>query len=749
MSLFCQQVLVTIDTHQAHLTTIRRPGSSNHTLILMQELWHKLIDGKLKVSKSTWKRAKREVKRGSISYYHEELTLPLALTLQLKELGAIHLSDHNSQHAVCSPAMLRELLIKCGVTLAHAKHVYNSIKQACQPLQQGQPTTQLETTALASPPLQQQAPAIAPGMSLALRQAVQAAEFPHHSRFQVLPGDLPPYPEEVMDQLGSTQFGLGTTINSSPATTNLKQQIADMEQHLTRPINPFRHGKHMQANTMHDYIKTIFLFMGVVHHVLGRPLQQLSLWDCACPAYLAMFLCIQLERGILQGSMAMAGYRLKGILSYLEFNSMPGSEKQQLSTIATWFNNLRGQVVDRAARPNKVNLQEMPPLEQVIYKQEHLMQREIAKFKAFFKDPAKYMRDLGNPRGISMQQVQDTLLWGLHDVTLFGFMFGHLPPCRLLAITTCKHPKYAKTPCTDCSQVGCLGNRLVEMASSSSSSTSARRFSLQLVHHKVANSSTANLEQQHEPSSSKRPRCSSNSISALPTILQVPSSLHEAVELWVDRGWPLLKEFSLVRGRQDSSTRQLLFLNPITERAFIDCEYSPWFKGMLIKSGFKEQEAFCPQTARHLWVTTMKVQAAAGIKVPNMAGQAHIMGHKPSQWDAPIYNLLQKQVESKLAADAMPAWRQQVLSSFEKEQQQQEQPGTMLAAHTLEQLLHSLNTFLQQQQQQQPTQPQPQPAKSSESFHSCIDSFYSCEDDGDSDGGGVGAACTKDCATSS
>jgi hypothetical protein len=134
-----------------------------------------------------------------------------------------------------------------------------------------------------------------------------------------------------------------------------------------------------------------------------------------------------------------------------------------------------------------------------------------------------------------------------------------------------------------------------------------------------------------------------------------------------------------------------------------------------------------------------------------MAGQAHIMGHRPSQWDAPIYNLLQKQVESKLAADAMPAWRQQVLSSFEQEQQQQEQeqPGTMLAAHTLEQLLHSLNTFLQQQQQQQPTQPQPQPAKSSESFHSCIDSFYSCEDDGDSDGGGVGAACTKDCATSS
>lgn len=486
MSLFCQQVIVTLDQHQAPLTPIRRPGSSNHTLILVQELWHKLIDGKLKVSKSLWKKVKREVKSGSISYYYEELTLPLDLLLQLKQLGAIHLNDHSSQQAVCSPAMLRELLIKCGVAGAHAKQVYDNIRQACQPLQHGQPTTQLVTTALAAPAQQEAPPAMAPGMSLALRQAVHTAEFPHNSRYHLMLGDLPAYPEEVMDQLGSN-FGLGDTINSSSSTTILRQQIADMEKHLTSPINPFREGRHIQANTMHDYHKLMFIFFGVVHFVLGKPLEQLSLWDFACPAYLAMFLCIQLEKGSLQGTMTMVGYRIKGILSYLTFNSMPGSEQQQMAAIVVWFNNLRGQVVDMAAKPEKLDLQQMPPLEEVIHKQDKLMQKEIANFQAYVQDPDQYIRDLGtNP---SMQHVQDTVLWGLHNITLFGFMFGHMPPCRLLAITTCKHPKFANTPCSECSQIGCLGNRLVELPSTST--TTARRFSLHLVHHKVANSSTA------------------------------------------------------------------------------------------------------------------------------------------------------------------------------------------------------------------------------------------------------------------
>jgi hypothetical protein len=387
-------------------------------------------------------------------------------------------------------------------------------------------------------------------MSLLLRQAGQTAEWPHHSRFQSFPSDLPELDEELTASLGS-KFGLGPTINTSAATAGLKQQLEEMDNHFTRPINPFRKGKHLQATTMEDYLKTLYLFFGVVHLVEGKPLHQLSLWDCACPRYLATFLKIQKDKGILQGSMALAGSKLKGILDYLHSHCSPGAEQEHLSFILTWFSNMRGQVVDNSAKPVKLSLQDMPSLEEVMIKQDQLQEKEQARFLAFTRDHDAFMRD--HSRGKSFQQVQDSIYWGLHDATLFGFMFGHIPPPRLMAITTCKHPRYANTPCTHCKQVGCLGNRLIEKPCNSSSSNSSRKFCLHLVHHKVANSATAN------PSDGDR--CSSSqTISAMPIQVDVPSSLQPLVELCF--------------GSSCSGTRQLLFWNSSTERGLTDKEYS-------------------------------------------------------------------------------------------------------------------------------------------------------------------------------
>ncbi len=60
------------------------------------------------------------------------------------------------------------------------------------------------------------------------------------------------------------------------ATNGLKQ-LAEMESLFTMPINPFRKGKHLQATTMEDYLKTLNIFFGVVHLVEGKPMHQLSL----------------------------------------------------------------------------------------------------------------------------------------------------------------------------------------------------------------------------------------------------------------------------------------------------------------------------------------------------------------------------------------------------------------------------------------------------------------------------------------
>jgi hypothetical protein len=142
-----------------------------------------------------------------------------------------------------------------------------------------------------------------------------------------------------------------------------------------------------------------------------------------------------------------------------------------------------------------------------------------------------------------------------------------------------------------------------------------------------------------------------------------------------------------------------------------------------------------------------------------MEGQAHIMGHLPRQWNAPIYFLLQKQVEAKMAADGMPAWRQKVLMRFQQQQEQQQQQQQQGFAEALMQKLDTLIQMQMQQylqlqhlqdqqmhlqQQPQPQQQQQQPAMSCDSFHSCCDSFHSCEDGGWS----AGAPCTMDTASS-
>jgi hypothetical protein len=60
----------------------------------------------------------------------------------------------------------------------------------------------------------------------------------------------------------------------------------------------------------------------------------------------------------------------------------------------------------------------------------------------------------------------------------------------------------------------------------------------------------------------------------MPIQVDVPSSLQPLVELWVDKGWKLVQEFSLGKRQMDRQTRQLLFWNSSTERGLTDKEYS-------------------------------------------------------------------------------------------------------------------------------------------------------------------------------
>ena len=88
-------------------------------------------------------------------------------------------------------------------------------------------------------------------------------------------------------------------------------------------------------------------------------------------------------------------------------------------------------------------------------------------------------------------------------------------------------------------------------------------------------------------------------------------------------------------------------------------------------------------------MTTMKVREAEGKHVPNTRGQAHLMGHNPQQWQAPTYNLLQKQLETKLAADGMPMLRANMLQEYQLQQQQQQQQQQPLETGSQDTSFHS------------------------------------------------------------
>ena len=250
---------------------------------------------------------------------------------------------------------------------------------------------------------------------------------------------------------------------------------------------------------------------------------------------------------------------------------------------------------------------------------------------------------------------QEGILWGLHNACLFGMMFGYMPPTRLAALTSTKHPAYSEKACKQCEVVGCTGNSIFREADNS--------YTLLLQHHKVANTATANPFQH----AGKRLRPNSSSIAAQPIRCPIPHALQHVLHLWINKGWGLVKHLCLAK-QMDKDSQQLLFWDPSTERGFSDKHLSSWFKQQLLAAGVPEDQLFCPQDGRHMWVTTMKVREAAGLEVPNPRGQAHIMGHGPQQWAAPVYNLYMKQLEAGVAAQGMAQLRATML----EEQQQAE-----------------------------------------------------------------------------
>ncbi len=679
------------DGHQETLCVLRRPSHKKHTtLVILQEVYSKLLAPIKKVSSTTFSKACHHLNT-TTSYYHEELEVPAVVLNQLKMLKAVPFNSRNKLKAG-SPAYLCKLLQRCRVSKQSAQVLCNMISSSTsstiqqltmlpQPAQQhglqqqathipavGQhhaaaqqqsgPQQQLDFQQPVAGVGQHQAGAQLPntswglGISMTLRQGAERSQYPRHSKFTYFPEQLPDLPSaDRMGKLGF-RYGLGQAIKQNSEASMLKQELAEFGEFLTSPLQFNRKAPHVQKATMEDYMDTLHVFMGVSHTLMDIHLHKLSLWDCASPQLLAMFFQVQLRhKEVGQNSIAMYASRLSQVLQYLELHtSHNSSEKSQLQQVMQWLGNLRGQVAGLAAEPSSLNLQMMPSVGEIVQLQEQYINKQVAGFEAYISKPSAYN---------SLQQQQ--VIWGLQDAALFACLYGFMAPPRLKALATAKHPCYEHTQCMDqdCKQQGCHGNSFIRGQDGN--------YSLRLVHHKVATTSTVNPQN----AAGGRVRCHSSSTAAQPILTPLPAGLQKVLHLWVASGRGMQRDLCLSKQETEGS-QQLLFIHPRSEQAFTSKDITPWFKQVLIAAGVPEDKVFTPRDGRHLWVSTMKVMEAEGQQLPNMRGQAHMMGHDPRQWDAPTYNKYQKQLEVKKAAAAMPALRHALLQQVQQQQQQQQ-----------------------------------------------------------------------------
>lgn len=511
-----------------------------------------------------------------------------------------------------------------------------------------QPATQAPTPS-PEPATAQQGPSLhQPGKSAALRHAAQRINFPRGKPYQYWPLGLDSLTTRQTEALG-TRYGIGSLISTSREASGLRQQLRDLEQHLTSPFNGFRQGKHLQPVTFSQYRDVLDVFFGVVHHHFKVGLSELSLWDVVSPHYLATYLYLQLyHKQVVKDSLHQQSSRIIRVLDYLEQQTCNEEQASVVRKAAKWFANLKSQCVPAALSSEPVDITRMPPLGELLTRQAAYIEKKMDMFERWQQHAGEFSTSK-----------MDEAIWGLQSAALMAMLFGYLPPMRLLATATLKHPDYADTPCTECHKVGCKGNRVYYNKDDNG------RLWVDMPHHKVANTAVAPSDVR-DP---KRPRVSTNHIAAAPVTCPLPEELSKVVGLWAKQGRAAALDQGMVRV-QGAEARKLLFWHPTTQGAFTDKQISPWFKDVLTAMGVPEDKLFCPRQARHLWVTTVRVMQQGGQSVPHMRGMAHIMGHSPEQWYQDTYNRSQKQLEIQMAVEGLPQLRQQLLQEGATRQQQ-------------------------------------------------------------------------------
>jgi hypothetical protein len=596
------------------------------SMVLLYQVWI-MIAQPLQIGKSAFYQAAHDLERqGSSTMLCTVINNYVDLMRQLKSLGAISKKvGGNAQVKIISAGFLSKLLLKLRISSQLVESIVGQIKAARPP-----PSVTQQPMAPAVEPL---APAPTPSP-----ESPSHAPHPHAAPStnpvvpelgSSLPVVMPIISDDDDARLGSS-FGLSTCnpghrggflASGTPLYIKLRNfyMWCTCMAILDRPFKAITNTDGLEHSMTY--------FFGFVHNMFAIPVAQMDMTMCADASKVAALMALMIKRGLSATYMEQVLDSLSKAVEYMmAMERRAGHQaKTAHNAVVAWLKGPMFKLANRLGKATKlVDLTKMPSLHELVQRQEQYVQRAMAHYKT----------------ACTCQAVKLVHSLDMMKAALLSCMYGHMSPLRISCLITCKHPRYANTPCKGfaCNKAGCCGNRLVKQADGT--------YEFDLPHHKTEQAGHAGQD---------------------PIVFKLPSTLHPIMAFYTEIVWPHMVNTQLgglaVGSLHYASNVHHLFFSHKTKMPLDFAAVNKLFKEMLFEMGVPDNKHFPPRNLRHVWVSTMKDGDLEGQSLPNLYGQAAIMGHSHLQWDGQTYNRAMKRARMDKAVEAMPATRQALLST--------------------------------------------------------------------------------------
>ena len=230
----------------------------------------------------------------------------------------------------------------------------------------------------------------------------------------------------------------------------LHSQLVSLERWCREGIQLDRSSGRVSSATWKNTLAGINLYLGFLYHHLDNHSPTLH---CFLDGHsYVSFIAFQRAKDISINTHTQFISYSKKVLAFL---SRPSASRQagalsianRAEQVSRWLDILRQQLVKLVPRKRKDVGEEMAEGRWI----------EADKLVRLIKTYTDSVLQQLPPTG----QLSSAMARALHDACLLSFMFGHIPPCRLICLRTLLTPHTPGCHHPDCVKQGCKGNRLV------------------------------------------------------------------------------------------------------------------------------------------------------------------------------------------------------------------------------------------------------------------------------------------------